>query len=1036
MHRSFERIAAASPERVALTCEERSLTFGELNTLANRIARLLVARGVGAGEPIGLMLGRGLFFVAGVLGILKSGAAYVPIDPACPDELRRSVINDAELKHVLCDRDSRMLSLASVQQHLLDEPDVLSELVGEPMPEEPPMSSTLAYVIYTSGSTGKPKGVRVDHANLGNFAKGMRALGFDGSGCWAASASFFSDLSLQGLCHLMQGGHLLVLSDKEKVDTDALRLRVRQHCVDVLDCTPTLLQSWLDQGAEDILPSLIVGGEPLTQALWRRLAGHKRPGVRHFNAYGLTECTVNACIGVIEGDRPHIGHCLADVFGLVLDHKMNPCPRGVAGELYLGGRSVSRGYLGNEELTARCFVADTLTGHPGLLCRTGDAVRQLSDGSFEYLGRSDERVKIKRDRIELDQIACALESHPWVRSALVLATDAEAGCAKLVAFIRQSASVEAGALSTELSAWLRQRLPQYMQPDCYVLVSHWPMTANHKIDYCQLLSAPFPSSGPNPNVHSETAVHKQLREIFSSVLGREDVGIEDNFYDMGGDSILAIRLIAKAAKSGIKFSARQFMSHPTVAALSAVCEGSWVDSDHASVEGLQPLLPIHHRAIIDQLHVGMETFDHFNGGSLFGVPYGLDEHRLRIIHDEFLRKHDALRLAFDLGGPEPVARYLAADAAVFARCVSVEHVSAVDADIPSAVTAICQAHQTAFRLSAGGLFRLVLIRARDLDRLLMLAHHAVGDVVSWHLLVADLAEAVGQSLRGEAVRLHGKTSSYQSWGRYLAECAKTGVFLAERDYWKAQVDRNRMTPVVRNEYSVADVGHWRHLPVVLDKVATSDLLEGVGAFLRVDTNALLLCALYRGLERWNKGKGFCFLLQSHGRHSGSTSLDLSQTVGWFTQNYPLLLNFAPGRIDRDLADVAATLSSVPNHGLGYGVLRFLAREPSLQPVGGEPFQVLLNYLGRFDSMVRDAAPLEFRQEDIGPISHRRLPITVPMAFQGGVYSGILSMNLEFDARQFGDQQMQRLVECIRSELLAIVEFSRELQAETSTLETT
>jgi len=1106
MHRSFERVVATAPERIALSCEDRTLSFSELDAQANRIARLLIEHGVGVGEPVGLMLGRGVPFVAGVLGILKSGAAYVPIDPAYPDERKRYMIEDSGLTHLLCNRASAMPSLPSVQQHLLDEPDTLAGHAADPLPEVPLAPSSLAYVIYTSGSTGKPKGVMIEHGNLRNLAEGMRALGIDGSGCWAAVASFSFDASLQGLCHLMQGGHLVVLTDEEKVDAERLRRRIAQHGVDIVDCTPTLLESWLEQDAEGFLPSLVIGGEGIAEPLWRRLAGRNRPGVRHFNAYGPTECTVNASMALIEGERPHIGRCLVNAFGLVLDSAMNPCPPGVSGELYLGGRGVARGYLGNAELTAQRFIPDTLSGRPGLLYRTGDAVRELPDGNFEYLGRLDEQVKVNGYRIELDEIAAALESHPSVESALVLAAQAESGRTQLVACVRHGEAVEAGPLAAELAGWLRQRLPTYMQPRRYVMTARWPMTGNGKIDRDRLLSMPAQnmdaqadqsagtpaqqllgelfasvlgkqSVGVDENfyelggdsilairlvakaakrgvkfsikqltmhptvrelaplcagdaVAAETALHGLLRELFASVLGRESVGLDENFYELGGDSILAIRLVAKAAKRAVKFSIRQLSTHPTVRALAEVCEAKASADADPPVAGLQALLPIHHEVIVEQLHAGEQVFDHFTGGSLFGLPQGFDEEKLPLIYAELLRRHDALRLAFDVAGQAPSATYLPADAEIFARAASVERVSADQADIPSAVKAICVKHQSALRLAEGGLFKLVLIRAPDLDRLLMLAHHAVVDVVSWHVLVADLGEAVGQCLSDEPVRLSAKSSSYQAWGDYLAKSAKNGTFSGEVDYWKAELSMDRLAPVGLDEDVSACMGHRRNQPVVLDAEATSALLEGAKSHLRADINAVLLSALYRGLTRWRGAVGFRFLLESHGRHSEAARLDLSQTVGWFTQAYPFLLDFEPGEPGHDVTVVGRKLAAVPNHGLGYGVLRFLGREPALlPPPGAAAFQILFNYLGQFNSMVGDAGALAFRQEDIGASVDPRMPTTAPIGFQGGVYGGKLAMNVEFDARHFSAEQMQRLATHIRAELMVIVEASREREAE-------
>ena len=1030
MHQRFEQIAADDPHRPAVSHAGATLSFIELDRRANRIAHLLARQGVTAGEPVGLMLRRGLDFVAGVLGILKAGAAYVPIDPAYPADRKIYMIEDANLRHVLHDQASRMTSLTSARQHAIDDRNTM---VG--YPDDRPAAATatqaggeegLAYVIYTSGSTGRPKGVMVGHAELRNFAEGMLALDLCGKGTWAAVASFSFDASVQGLCHLMQGGHLVVLTEDERIDAALLRSRLAAHAVDIVDCTPTLLESWIEQGVEDILPTLVVGGERLPERLWQRLAARCGTGLRQFNAYGPTECTVNAMVAVVEGESPHIGTCLPNVVGLVLDASMKPCPPAVAGELYIAGKGVTRGYLGNPDLTAERFVHHPSSGIKGTLYRTGDAARRLPDGRFEYLGRLDEQVKINGYRIELGEIAGALGEHPSVDSALVILDEADSGRTQLVACVRPADGVDSSLIPDQLAPWVRKHLPEYMRPHRYIAAAAWPMTANGKIDREKLLSMEGRHAVTGRENHPRSAIQALLVELFAQALGKPTIGIDDNFYELGGDSILAIRLVAHAGKAGIKIRIRDLVSHPSVRLLSEVCEVNTDMATQPAVSGKQHLMPIHHEVMIEQWDAGANVFEHFNGGSLFGLAPGLTGLHLRAIYNALLKKHDALRLAFDIDGhTSPSARYLPIDDPSLAAAACVEQVPADEADIPSAVKAICLTHQTSFQLARGGLLKLVLIKASDTDRLLVLGHHAIADVVSWHVLVADIGEAVTQCQAGQPVVLAGKTSSYQAWGEHLAECARNGTFAQETGFWATQLATDGLADVPLAEDVKPAMGHRRYEPVVLDAEATATLLQGLRSTLQTDIDTGLLTALYRGLSRWRGKAGFRFLMETHGRHNESTELDLSHTVGWFTQSYPLRLDFEPATPEADIASVAARLASVPEHGIGYGVLRFLIREPALLPApeSKAPFQILFNYLGQFSSMVREAGPLEFLLEDIGSSAHERLPLTAPMAFQGGVYGGKLSMNLEYDARHFDAAQSRKLAACIRDELMAIVAMS-------------
>lgn len=1113
----YDLAVGTTPDSPAVSCGEVTLSFAALDALANGIGHLLLEHGVGPGQAVGIMAGRGTLLIAAILGIFKTGAAYVPIDPDYPASRKQFIIHDSGLRHLLCDATADVPSTTGVMLHRLDLAETLAAYPATAVHAAPCTGSDLAYIIYTSGSTGTPKGVMVEVGNLHNLMLGMRAHGFDGQGCWAGVASFSFDASVQGLSHLLQGGHLLILTDEEKVDAASMRARQQEYGVTVIDCTPTLVSAWLEQELADVLPQLVVGGEPIPPALWSRLAAHAANGRPHFNAYGPTETAVNACMAPIVGDTPHIGFCLPNVHGVVLDAGGMPCPMGVAGELYIGGRGVVRGYVGNPTLTAARFSADPLGGRAGRLYRSGDEVRQRLDGTFEYLGRLDDQVKVNGYRIELDEIANVLQRHALVDDALVIATREADGRHRLIACARVLPPLDAAANAAALGAWLQQQLPTFMQPQLFAVVTRWPMTANGKVDRDALrnMAAPMHAASAPPDtaiaspaeqllctlfasvlgrervepeddfhalggdsilairlvakaskeglvftirqltLHpsprqlatictgatvickaSASRVQDALLALFASVLGREHLQADENFYTLGGDSILAIRLVAKAAKSGIRFTIRQLAQYPTPRALAAVCDASAVATAHASVTGTQPLLPIHHEVIVEQRGAGLEVFDHFNGGSLFGLPPGLDLAMLRQVHAALVARHDALRLAFHLDASPPSAVYLEPTTSVFTLATAEERVADDEQDIAAAVKRICTHHQQTLRLADGALLRLVLIRAADVDRLLMLGHHAVLDVVSWHLLVADVGEAVQQRLRGEPVRLAPASDSYQAWGHHLAECARNGRFRGELGYWAAQLDTMPLAPVLAPDVPQADIGHRRHRAVQLDAASTSALLSRGGGHAGSDVNAVLLTALYRGLAAWRGRGGFRILLESHGRHSDEAGLDLSQTVGWFTQSYPFLLTFQPRDPIHDLSTVRNQLAAVPTRGLGYGVLRFLERAPELHGPGVDaPFQVLFNYLGQFNSMVADAGILQFRQEDIGPSANARLPVTAAMGFQGGVYGGQLSMNIEFDTRHFSEDDMQELAGCIRGQLLNIVNSSTSCVAEAAGSET-
>ena len=579
IHQVFEAQAAKTPDAVAVTFEDQSLTYAQLNARANRLAHHLQARGVGPEVRVGLFLERGLEMVVAILGTLKAGGAYVPLDPAYPAERVAFALSDAGVP-VLLTQDSLRNTLAVHDGVEVLSLDAASAGIAAESAENPSSGATpesLAYVIYTSGSTGTPKGALIEHRNVARLFTATDAwFGFDATDVWTlfhSSAFDFSVWEIWGA--LLYGGRLVVVPYLTSRDPDAFHALVQREGVTVLNQTPSAFRQFIrvdaERGGALALRNVIFGGEALEPASlreWVERRGVDQP--RLVNMYGITETTVHVTYrplsreDVFEGAGSPIGVRIPDLQLYVCDAGLRPLPVGVPGELYVGGAGVARGYLNRPELTAQRFVENPFGA--GRLYRTGDRVRWLADGTLDYLGRLDEQVKIRGFRIELGEIESALLDHDAVREAAVIVREDVPGEKRIVAYVVGSAEAE------PLRVHLRTRLPEYMVPGAFVLLDGLPLSPNGKLDRGAL---PAPGVGPAAAAYEapRTPVEEGLAAIWAEVLRLERVGIHDHFFEMGGHSLLATRVASRVRDAfGIDLPVRALFDDPTVAAMAVRVE--------------------------------------------------------------------------------------------------------------------------------------------------------------------------------------------------------------------------------------------------------------------------------------------------------------------------------------------------------------------------------------------------------------------------------------------------------------------------------
>ncbi|MFI2352996.1 non-ribosomal peptide synthase/polyketide synthase, partial [Streptomyces sp. NPDC019443] len=943
LHELIAAQAAATPDVVAVVAGEHSLTYSALTARASRLAHYLRQAGVGPESVVALCLDRGADMAVATLAVWQAGAGYLPLDPAYPLERLQFMVADSGAA-VLLGHETVAAGLAAdagLETVLwLDDPAAWTDLAA--MSATPPrvrvLPDQLAYIIYTSGSTGRPKGVHVPHRGVTTLAEAMRPLLHAGPGDRVLGfASFSFDASVwEVVMALPTGATLTVAQAQDRTPPERLTSLMRRQAVSLSFMTPSVLEVLSADELPD-LATVLVGGERVEAGLTERW----RDRLRLLNVYGPTETTIATTAGEVEADgTPPIGTPYVNERVYVLDQWLNPVPVGVAGELFIGGAGVTRGYGGRGALTAERFLADPFAADGSRMYRSGDRARRLADGRLEFIGRADNQVKVRGFRIEPGEIETVLTDHPGVRTAVVTAYGSSTE-RKLVAYLVPADMAEGMPPVAELREFVGEHLPKFMVPAVFTEMAGMPMTRSGKIDRGAL---PAPDGtravAAGSYVAPRTDVERILAEAWAQVLGLDQVGVEDNFFDLGGDSIISIRVVARAREYGVHVTAAQLFDHQTVAALASVASGeSTADAEQGLVVGEFPLTPIQHWYLERELPAPW----HFNQSVVLEAVGRVDTDALRAAAHAVVEQHDALRSRFLQEEDGTWAGQVVA--AEPADLVSVIDASAADDEEEFLETRATEV-QAALDLHEGPLLRLALFDRGERGQLLLLAvHHLVVDAVSWPILLEDLTSAYEQAERGVAtVELPAKTTSFQRWSQRLGELAASPEVTAEVAYWQEIEASARPLPRDRDGHN--SVASARDVVTALGAEQTERLLREVPSAFRTQINDVLLTALGMVLAPWARVPSVVVDLEGHGREDVGADVDVSRTVGWFTSVYPVALTGArDGDLGAALRRTKEYLRAVPRKGLGHGLLRHLTDR---LPRTGTAAEVSFNYLSQHD----------------------------------------------------------------------------------------
>ncbi|MGK8524868.1 amino acid adenylation domain-containing protein [Nocardia asteroides] len=949
---------ATDPAAVALIGDGGTLTYGELDRRANRLARRLLTQGAGPGVFIALAVPRSIDYHVAMWAIAKTGATFVPVDLRYPVERIAHMVSDSGVAVGLTLASARTSLPDNVGWLLLDDPHTAEQIAAQPdhAVTDADRGRALrvqdaAYLIYTSGSTGTPKGVVVSHAGLASFAAEQRDhyRVDSASRVLQVAAPAFDAVLLEALmAHAACAS--LVVSPPDVFGGPDLAALIRTHQVTHAFLTPSVLATMSPAGLESVR-MLAVGGEMVPAELIATWA----PGRRLHNIYGPTETTIVITMSdpVQPGDPIAIGGPIRGAEALVLDARLRPVPVGVAGELYLSGAQLAHGYLDRRAVTAAAFVANPY-GRPGArMYRTGDIVRWNAQRALEYVGRSDFQVKIRGQRIELGEIDAALLTHPHVAAAVTVSRTGPGGQPLLAAYIvtETGTVVEPAAVLDHVASVL----PAHMVPSALTVLDRMPITSTGKVDRKALPEPVFDTAGDDA-VAASTEMERTIAAAFADVLGIGSVGVTTSFFTLGGDSILSIQLASRLKSAGVVVTARDIFEHKTVRGLARVAgQAGRVSLPELPGGGVGeiPFTPV-----VSWFTERLGAAPRFAQSMLVRLPRDARVEDVTATVRAVLAQHDMLRARLCEQRLEvPPASVADATGSVLARTFRADEAPGSEGFTAVVETALAEASD---RLdpAEGRMVQVVCLlpeAGADAEaRALVVIHHLAVDGVSWRILIPDFATAWQQITQGRAVRLPAQGTSMRRWAYALADAAEARA--GEFDLWhRMGAAPDPLLGAAALDPTVDTLSTVRHLTVSLPAEVTSALLDAVPTAVHGSVDDALLAGLAMAATRWRHRRGTAHaglkvLLEGHGRAEQiAEGADVSRTVGWFTNTYPVALDLSGVDATDPRAAVKAVkdqLRGIPDKGIGYGLLRYLHAGTSDRLAALPEPQISYNNLGR------------------------------------------------------------------------------------------
>lgn len=935
LHRLIVEQVSRTPSNTAVIFNEDEITYKELHRKSNRIARRLTEQGVGRNDFIGVQTYRCVDTIVNLVGILKSGAAYVPIDPMYPEERKNYIAENSSCKMII---GPDFYEMNGIDKYSDEDVENINS------------TEDTAYVIYTSGSTGRPKGVIISHGAVTNTIIDInRKLNVTAEDRIIGISSMCFDLSVYDIFGALCSGAALVMVADQR-DTFELRDKLLKNRITIWNSVPAIMDILVDSAEaeyeSDTLRAVLLSGDWIPLKLPEKIKMHFEKA-EVISLGGATEASIWSIYYPVKEVRPEwksipYGIPLANQKFYVLNYRKQPCAVGVKGELYIGGAGVADGYLNDREKTENAFIRHPLFGY---IYKTGDYGMLSPEGYIVFMGRKDHQVKIRGYRIELGEIESRLTGIMGITSAVVVDNTNCSGKKYLCAYYVSKEELQAA----ELRDHLMKYLPEYMVPAYFILIDAIPLTPNGKVDRKKLPEPDINLAAEAEYTEPGTEVEAILVEIWKSVLGIDKVGINSDFYELGGDSIKAIQIASRLQKENYRVDMHTLLQYQTIAEISEFVEKVSTEASQELVEGEVKLTPAQ-SWFFDK---GFTNQKHWNQSVTLFNRDGFDKDTIINVFNKLVEHHDALRIKFSFENGKVIQQNRGLEGKFFDLTVY---------NLPDG-NSIHKMAEEAFKLQEGldltngPLFRLALFKAEEGDKLFITMHHLLIDGISWRILFEDFAIAYIQLLNKQEIQLQKKTNSYKEWADALKQYSNSEELMQEALYWKSVEDTCINALPKDSDIEASLKKDYTEVSVSLTENETQALLKEVNHAYNTEINDILLTALGLTIKNWTGEDSVLINLEAHGRENIDGNIDITRTVGWFTAMYPVILDMnSTEDISYCIRKVKEDLKKIPDKGIGYGVLKYLTDADKKQDMKFKlnP-EISFNYLGQFDQDINTEA---------------------------------------------------------------------------------
>ena len=1016
IHELFEEQVEKSPDNIAVVYENKELTYRELNEKSNSLARVLREKGVIAGSIVGIMVDRSLEMIIGIMGILKAGGAYLPIDPEYPQERIEYMLGDSKTKILL------------TQYHLMDNvkfEGIIVNLEDEELYkgskgnfEKVNSSKDLAYIIYTSGSTGRPKGSKVMHYNVNRVVKNTNYINITEEDIMLQLSNYAFDGSVFDIYGALLNGAKLILIKKETVtDISKLGYILINRKISIFFITTALFNTLVDNNIECFrcIRKVLFGGEKISISHARKALEYMGPN-KIIHVYGPTESTVFTTyydINDINENIP-IGSPIANTKIYIIEKNDVLSAIGIPAEICIAGDGLIDGYLNNEELTAEKFRENPFVAGERMFS-TGDLGRWLPNGNIEFIGRIDNQVKIRGFRIELGEIENQLLKREWIKEAVVVDREDKQGNKYLCAYLVGGKEMTI----QELRGYLSKKLPDYMIPAYFMQIEKMPLTLNGKLDRKAL---PEPDGKINTGVEyaaPKNEIEKKLVKVWTEVLSVEKIGIDDDFFTLGGDSIKAIQVCARLSRYNLKITVSELFANLTIRELSLNANQENKQINQTAIEGKVELTAIQ-RWFFKQEFTNMH---HWNQSFMMYSKEGFNEKIINKVFSKIVKHHDALRIVIKEEGDKIIQYNKGTEDKLFDLSVmDLSNKESYQVEIEKEAIKI----QSSIDLFDGPLVKLGLFKTKDGDHLLIAIHHLVVDGISWRVLFEDISTGYRQAINKEEIELPSKTHSFKEWSENIINYAKSSKLLEEIKYW-SKIENTKVGEICK-DYEITNnkVYNSNSIEMKISKENTKNLIKDTKKAYNTEINDILLASLGLAIKNWTGENKVLVNLEGHGREEIMPNMNITRTVGWFTSAYPVILDCEKSDdIGYYIKLVKDDLRKIPSRGVGYNILKYITPKEYINDLEFKlKPHISFNYLGQFDNDINQGV---FNMSSIstGDSISKESERLYDININGMVVNEELSLNFEYNKDEYDKSTIIEFVKNYKEALLDVIKHCTE-----------